>query len=35
VVLNEGANEENFNIHAGDHWITASLHPATVGTFVW
>jgi glucosylceramidase len=35
VVLNEGANLENFNIHAGDRWITASLQPATVGTFVW
>lgn len=35
VVLNDGAALENFNIHAGDKWITASLHPDTAGTFVW
>ncbi len=35
IVLNEGAEIQSFNIHAGDKWITASLHPGTVGTFLW
>jgi glucosylceramidase len=35
IVLNDGGNLENFNIHIGDKWITASLHSETAGTFVW
>jgi glucosylceramidase len=35
IVLNESANLQSFNIHTGDRWITASIHPSTVGTFVW
>ena len=35
IALNDGPNIENFNIHIGDKWITASLHPETAGTFVW
>ncbi len=35
IVLNETGQQQFFNIHAGDRWITASLHAGTVGTFVW
>ena len=35
IALNEGSQQQFFNIHAGDKWITASLHAGTVGTFVW
>ena len=35
IVLNESSTLQSFNIHAGERWITAALHPSTVGTFVW
>lgn len=35
IVLNESATLQSFNIHVGERWITASLHPSTVGTFIW
>ncbi len=35
IALNESNDLQSFNIHAGDKWITASLHGNTVGTFVW
>ncbi|HZV69968.1 MAG TPA: glycoside hydrolase family 30 beta sandwich domain-containing protein [Saprospiraceae bacterium] len=35
IALNEGNDIQSFNIHAGDKWITASLHSNTAGTFVW
>jgi len=35
IALNESATLQSFNIHVGDQWITASLQPSTVGTFVW
>ena len=35
IFVNPAKTFQSFNIHVGDRWITASLHPSTVGTFVW
>ncbi|NJY63451.1 glucosylceramidase [Salinimicrobium sp. CDJ15-81-2] len=35
IVLNDGNNSENFNIEYSGKWVTASLYPGAVGTFVW
>ena len=35
IVLNDGNSFQNFNIEYSGEWITASLNPGAVGTFVW
>lgn len=35
IVLNDGNSFQNFNIEYSGKWITASLNPGAVGTFVW
>lgn len=35
IVLNDGNSFESFNIQFSNKWITTSLSPGAVGTFVW
>ncbi|NJW52132.1 glycoside hydrolase family 30 protein [Salinimicrobium oceani] len=35
IVLNDGNSSENFNIEYNGEWITTSLSPGAVGTYVW
>lgn len=35
IVLNDGGSSENFNIEYNGEWITTSLSPGAVGTYVW
>ncbi len=35
IVLNDGNSFQNFNIEYSGKWITASLNPGAVGTYVW
>ena len=35
IVLNDNGTSQNFNIRFKEKWVTTSLEPGAVGTFVW